>query len=285
MYTKSIWHEFKMPHTYPALSGDIKADVAVIGGGITGITTALLLAQNGFKTVVLESLKVGGGTTCHSTGNLYFTVDKNLAQLYSKHDAEVIRKIVSSRSAALNQIESWVQQYNIDCDFKRVPWVLYAGLEENNSKIEDEYRYAQQSDVPVDWAVAANIPATATKAVEVKNQAQINPMNYVSGLANAVKSDHLMIYEDTMVMNVEDKKDHVVVETTKGKVHARCAVHATHTPKGVKIYHTLLGPTGNMELPARLATNHFLKAFSGDTMKKKKNILPAYMNEMASGMY
>src|SRR5690554_1284591 len=137
MYTKSIWHEFKMPHTYPALSGDIKADVAVIGGGITGITTALLLAQNGFKTVVLESLKVGGGTTCHSTGNLYFTVDKNLAQLYSKHDAEVIRKIVSSRSAALNQIESWVQQYNIDCDFKRVPWVLYAGLEENNSKIED----------------------------------------------------------------------------------------------------------------------------------------------------
>ncbi len=242
MYTKSIWHEFTTPHAYPALSSDIEADVAIIGGGITGITTALLLSQKGFRTIVIESFNVGGGTTSHSTGNLYITVDKNLAQFHGKYDAEVISKVVQSRSEAINQIESWTRQYNLQCDFKRVPWILYSGTEEHNSKIENEYKYAQDAKIPVAWSETANIPATFTKAVEVKNQAQLNPMRYVGELANVSRSDNLMIYEHTTVLKVEEKKDHIRLETTGGVITARYAVHATHTPKGVKVYHTLLGP-------------------------------------------
>ncbi|SRR5690554_3435818 len=242
MYTKSIWHEFIHPYSYPSLQGDLNADVAVIGGGITGITTAILLSQKGYKTVVLESRKVGGGTTSHSTGNLYFTVDKNLAQFYKKYDADDIRKVVQSRSAALNLIERWVGQFNIDCDFRKVPWIMFSGNRENDSKIEDEYRYAQEAAVPVTWAEGAGIPVISTKAIEVKGQAQINPMKYVGELANATKTDYLQIYENTSVMNVEEKEGHVLLETKGGTVTARHAVHATHTPKGVKVYHTLLGP-------------------------------------------
>lgn len=242
MYTQPLWHEFATPHNYPHLPGDTEADVAIIGGGITGITTALLLAQKGFKTIVLESLRVAGGTTGHSTGNLYCTVDKNLAQLHSKYDASVIKRVVQSRSAAINLIESLVGQHNIDCDFKRVPWILYSGTDDNTSKTEDEYTYAQDAGIQVSWAEALHLPAGSMKGVEVKNQAQINPLRYVSELANAVRSDYLTIYEDTAVMQVDDNKDHVVLHTTRGVVRARCAVHATHTPKGVKVYHTLLGP-------------------------------------------
>src|SRR5690554_2687671 len=221
MYTKSIWHEFVTPQDYPTLSKHTETDVAIIGGGITGITTAFLLAQKGFRVVVLESMKVGGGTTSHSTGNLYFTVDKNLSQLYSKYDAEVIRQVVTSRSAALNQIEILVQQFNIHCDFRRVPWVLYAGLSSNNKLIEDEYEYAQEAGIPVSWSEAIDIPAPFTKAVEVKNQAQINPMMYVGELAKAIRSDKLEIFENTMVMAVEDNDTHVKLETTGGTVTAR----------------------------------------------------------------
>jgi len=242
MYTKSFWNQFASSGAYPALDHNIQADVAVIGGGITGISTALLLSKKGLKVVLLESKKIGGGTTSHSTGNLYFTVDKNLSQFKGKYDEGVIRKVVLSRSAALDQIEKWTQEYQIDCDFKRVPWVFYSGISENNSKIEDEYNIAHDAGVVVNWAESAAMPATFTKGVVVAGQAQINPVLYVEGLAKAAQSANLQIFENTTVLKVNEEKDHVILETTGGTVTAGYAVHATHTPKGVKVYHTLLGP-------------------------------------------
>jgi glycine/D-amino acid oxidase-like deaminating enzyme len=67
-------------------------------------------------------------------------------------------------------------------------------------------------------------------------------MRYVQELAKAVHSENLLIYENTIVLNVDEKKDHVLLETTGGTVKANYVVHATHTPKGVKVFHTLLGP-------------------------------------------
>jgi glycine/D-amino acid oxidase-like deaminating enzyme/Rieske Fe-S protein len=242
MYTKSIWHEFIPSHTYPSLSSNIDADVAVIGAGITGITTALLLSQKGLKTVVLEAQRIGSGTTSHSTGNLYFTVDKNLSQFKGKYDEGVIRKVVFSRSSALDQIEKWTREYQLDCDFKRVPWIFYSGISENNSKIEDEYNIANNAGVIVSWADSASIPVTFTKGLVVTGQAQFNPVKYVEGLVKAAQSANLHIFENTTVLKVEEEKNHVILETTGGTVTARYAVHATHTPKGIKLYHTLLGP-------------------------------------------
>lgn len=67
----SIWKEKSSSATFSILKDSITADVAVIGGGITGITTAQLLKDHGFKVVVIEARKVGKGTTGNSTGNLY----------------------------------------------------------------------------------------------------------------------------------------------------------------------------------------------------------------------
>jgi glycine/D-amino acid oxidase-like deaminating enzyme/nitrite reductase/ring-hydroxylating ferredoxin subunit len=242
MYTKSFWNQFASAGAFPALNHNAEADVAVIGGGITGISTALLLSKKGLKVIVLESMRVGGGTTSHSTGNLYFTVDKNLSQFKGKYDEEVVRNIISSRSAAMDQIEKWIQEYRLDCNFHRVPWIFYSGISENNSMIEDEYNIVRDAGVPVNWAESVAMPATFTKGVVVTGQAQFNPVLYVEGLAKAAQSGNLQIFENTTVLKVKEEKEHVKLETTGGTVTARYAVHATHTPKGVKVYHTLLGP-------------------------------------------
>ena len=257
MYTKSFWNQFASAGAYPALNQNTEADVAIVGGGITGISTAVLLSKRGLKVVVLESKRVGGGTTSHSTGNLYFTVDKNLSQFKGKYYEGVIRQIIASRSAALDQIEKWIQEYKLDCDFKRVPWIFYSGISENNSKIEDEFNIAREAGVPVDWADSSAMPATFTKGVVVPGQAQFNPVLYVEGLAKAAQSGNLQIYEITTVLKINEEKDHVVLETTGGTVTARFAVHATHTPKGVKVYHTLLGPYREYGIACRADARHF----------------------------
>lgn len=233
MFTKSLWNQFASIKDYPTLTENISADVAIIGAGITGISLACNLAQRGYKVVVLESLKVGGGTSSHSTGNLYFTVDKNLNHLHEKYSFKEIQKVIEARSACLNQIEEWVNQLDLDCDFKRQPWYLYSTSSDYDSKIDTEFEAAQKVNIPIERVEKTPLPLQTSKAVKVENQAQINPMKYVQELALSVSGKNCRVFEGTRVVNVEEKNDQVTLTTTGGKVRAKYAVHATHIPKGI----------------------------------------------------
>lgn len=75
MDTNSLWkHITTEAKPYAELSDTIEVDVAIVGGGITGITSALQLIASGKKVALLESYRIGGGTTGFSTGNLYIPI-------------------------------------------------------------------------------------------------------------------------------------------------------------------------------------------------------------------
>ena len=240
MFTSSIWNRTAEIGEYPTLSGDTSCDVAVIGGGVTGVSTALLLEEKGLDVVLLESLKVGGGTSSHSTGNLYATVDKNLGHLREKYDADAVRTVVTARGAALDRMEEWINRFEIDCDFERRPWYLYAASGENNGKIEEEYEHALEVGLPMERAGSDEFPLSITAGVKLPHQAQFNPMRYVQGLARNITSDACRIYECTRVTDVEESEEKVVLKTTGGTVTARFVVHATHIPKGIRLVQTKL---------------------------------------------
>ena len=89
------------PHSGASKGSDTAISrVAVIGGGITGITTAYLLASEGKTVAVLESCNIGEGTTGQSTGNLYSLVDERLYHIRKHFDEETMRKVCASRQAA-----------------------------------------------------------------------------------------------------------------------------------------------------------------------------------------
>jgi len=117
MEKRSIWNRYSKVDDYPALKKNTRTEAAIIGGGITGISTGLLLAQNGVDTIIFESRKLGGGATAHSTGNLYFTIDKILSSLQSKYDIEVVKKVAASRLEAMEQIKAWISRFNLQCEF------------------------------------------------------------------------------------------------------------------------------------------------------------------------
>lgn len=242
MYTKSIWNHFADIHQFPELGQSITVDVAIIGGGITGISAANLLAQAGKKVAVLESRKVGGGTSSHSTGNLYYSIDKILSSLKSKYDSKTIKKVADSRSQALRQIAMWVNEYELDCDFRTVPWHLYSNTDESKSKIEDEYKTGREAGLPMERAEESEIPVPVVNAIKLEGQGQINPMRYVQEMAGKLQDEQCRIYEQTHVSAVKEEKDFYKVKTSGGTVTAKSVVHATHTPKGVKAVQTLLGP-------------------------------------------
>lgn len=166
-----IWQVGMQPASYAPLDEDIEVEVAIIGGGITGISTAAQLVRAGRSVALLEARTVGSGTTGSSTGNLYATVDHRLHRLAAKWGAPRAAQVVESRSAAINLIERNVAEYRLDCDFSRQPWVLYSidGLAEESADIEAEYRAALAAGLDARLALDLPLPYMIRKALGAVN--------------------------------------------------------------------------------------------------------------------
>lgn len=252
MFTRSLWNAFGQTTDFPPLHEEITADTVIIGGGITGISVARLLADNGRKVVVLEALKVGGGTTSHSTGNLYVMVDHTLSSLRSKYDPETVKQVAAARAHALHLIEQNIERYDLDCDFTKCDWYLYSESGRNDSRINEELQLAREMGLGAEEAGAGELPFSFSRAMKLPGQAQFNPMRYVQGMANALRSDYCRIYEFTKVETIEEKGDIHIVKTAGGSVRANNVLHATHTPKGIMLVQTLLGPYREYGIACRL---------------------------------
>lgn len=242
MKIKSIWNHYAGTTNFSRVESDLTVDVAILGGGITGISCAQVLSEAGLRVAVLEARKVGGGTTAHSTGNLYVTTDKNLLKLRKKHDMETISALTSGRNEAINWMEKNVKHLSIDCDFKRLPWFLYSTREETVSKITDEYEIGREMGLPFSYS-AIQTPYAIKKMLTLPEQAQVNPLLYVQGLAEKIASPACKIFENSEVHTIEEKDGDQQLKLSHGpKVRAKYLIHATHIPKGVMSVQTLMGP-------------------------------------------
>lgn len=235
--TQSIWNSFTNIEEYPSLSENITTNVAIIGGGITGISVSKLLGNRGISNVVLESKKVGENTTSQSTGNLYSIIDSNLSSLAAKYNLETVRKVTNSRSQALEQMAHWINTHHIDCDFKRVPMFLYSGNYQNAKRITTVEKIAKNIGLKI-----SKLPYHLIGGFKLLGQAQFNPLRYVQGLAKNLHPNISTIYEQTHVQSVRKKSDKYILQTNRGMVTARKVIHTTHMPKGVKFVQTLLEP-------------------------------------------
>ncbi|MEX0721811.1 MAG: FAD-dependent oxidoreductase [Balneolaceae bacterium] len=256
MFNKSLWNTFADTTDFPALKKDISVDVAVIGGGITGLTIAHHLSEKGLTVAVLEAAKVGAGTTSHSTGNLYNTIDKNLGMLRAKYDANTLADVVKARNSAVDAIEQIIYQFEIECDFKRQPWYMYSAAEENNDRLERELETGKEIGLLMSKARDSEIPFATKRAIKIDGQAQLNPMLYVQGFAKNIDSKKCRIYENTKVTDVEEHGGYLLVHTDNFKIKAEHVVHATHTPKGIKFVQTLLGPYREYGIACTLEENN-----------------------------
>jgi glycine/D-amino acid oxidase-like deaminating enzyme/nitrite reductase/ring-hydroxylating ferredoxin subunit len=242
MFTKSIWNGFRGETEFAPLDGDITVDVAIIGGGITGITAANLLAREGQRVAVLEALKIGGGTTAHSTGNLYVGIDHTMSEVCSKYSVETLREVLAGRNHALQLIQNYVGEYALDCDFNFCNFYLYSGDGASDEHIDREFEAARGAGLEVQQADPAELPFSVTRAIRLQNQAQFNPLLYVQGLARASESGNCRIYENTPVESITEQCDGLCcVYTATGTVRAKHVIHATHTPKGIMLVQTMLG--------------------------------------------
>jgi glycine/D-amino acid oxidase-like deaminating enzyme/nitrite reductase/ring-hydroxylating ferredoxin subunit len=242
MIKMSIWRGTAESSDFECLQGKISCEVAIIGGGITGITAGYLLRKQGISSVILESLRVGGGTTGFSTGNLYSTVDEFLHSIKSRYDLDKVKQVWQSRQQAMNLIKGLVSEFKIDCELIEAPFFLFASQEKKVEKVEKEYEVAGEAGLNASLQDHIDLPLPVTKALRLEGQAQFNPMKYIRQLGKHVHGKECTIYEVTKVLSYELEHGTYQIKTEKGVVHAKHIIMATHTPKGVLGIQTLLFP-------------------------------------------
>lgn len=240
MDTLSVWRGTAAPTGFARLDGDITCDVLIIGGGITGVTLADLLAEqktaNKPRVVLLEAGEIGGGTTGNSTGNLYETVSSGLREIHAKWGTDVARQVANERRAAVNFIEERCSLLP-DVGFRRCNLVQWADAAHDEAiRREFEALTAAGCAVERGGTVPAPLPPAHGEVLVLRNQAQFQPQAYVAALARRAAEAGASIHEHSPVLEIDMKAKRVV--TASGSVAANEIVMATHSPKGVHLVHT-----------------------------------------------
>lgn len=225
----SLWLATGTAASYSELNRQIKVNVAVIGGGITGLTTALLLKRAGFSVAVIEGNAVGRGVTGYTTGKvtaLHTLIYNALTQAYSQ---EVAHLYAAANSAAIEQVATLVRDLNIDCNFERKHAITYTLDADRVQEIENEVEAANRAGLPVSFVRELDLPFPIAGAIRCENQAQFHAYRYCIGLARAIDGAGCFVFEHSRVTDVEQGKVSTV-KTANGSVEAEHVVLATQLP-------------------------------------------------------
>ena len=228
-YINSVWSEATPAPPHPALAGDLMVDVAVIGGGITGITAALLMGREGQRVAVLEARRVGKGETGKSTAHLTEALDVRYHTLISRFGVEGARLAAAGQREAIERIAGLCEELTIGCDFHRLPGFLTAERRAEIPELEHEARAIRQLGLHASLVAEVPLPFATVGALRWENQAALHPRLYLQALADAFVAAGGRIAEETQVVEI-DEGDPCRVITDRGVVHAREVIVAAHVP-------------------------------------------------------
>jgi glycine/D-amino acid oxidase-like deaminating enzyme/nitrite reductase/ring-hydroxylating ferredoxin subunit len=226
----SLWMATSARRPRPALVGDAgHVDVAVVGAGITGLTTALLCKREGLRVAVLEMGEVCQGVTGYTTAKVSALHEVVYATLLDDLGEERARAYADANAAAVEGIAQLVSELAIECAFERRPALTWTEDPDQVDTLRREADAAAQLGLPARFTDATDLPFPVAGAVVLPDQAQFHPRDYVLGLADAVHGDGCVVAERCRVLDVDAGSPHRV-DYEGGELLADHVVLATHMP-------------------------------------------------------
>ena len=210
-----------------ASSGVTEVDVCIVGAGITGMTAAVLIERAGKSVAVLDGHRVGDGVTGFTTAKISVLQHTLLHKVRSKFGEDGLRAYVEANTAGLELVARLVDEFGIDCDFRRRPDATYTEQESEVSTIEDVYEAATAGGLDARLQDDAGLPWEIRKAVVVDDMAEFHPRRYLHALAGQLQGP---IFEHTWATGVHDGDPCVVRTDTGAEIRAQEVIVATHYP-------------------------------------------------------
>ncbi len=226
----SCWTATSPLPSFPSLDRSLDVDVAVIGGGVTGVTAAHLLKQAGVRVALIERDRCGGGQTSRSTAHLTAVTDAPLTRLVDHVGAENARALWDAGFAAISRIRAEIRDARINCDFAWVRGSLHAPLDvptpQARAALQQEAAIANALGISA--AYVDVVPGLSSPGVRFDGQARLHPLRYLSVLLDGIDGGNSHVFEQTEVHDID--LDSLTVFAGAHRISARYIVVATHVP-------------------------------------------------------
>lgn len=252
---ESLWTGTSPGTCFPSLDRDLLVDAAIVGGGIVGLTTAMMLQDAGLNTVVIESRGIVSGVTAKTTAKitaLHGAVYRTLLSTFGQEEARIYAQ---ANTQALEKMAALIESEGISCNFRRDFACTYTTSDKAAREIEEEMKAAEKAGLPVIFTRETNLPFPVSAAVCLKDQAKFHPREYLLALAMKLTGAGGLIFEHTRAHAVRRSGAVVEVATDKGSVRAANVIIATNYPfYDPAFFFTRLYPLRSYLLAARLNT-------------------------------
>jgi glycine/D-amino acid oxidase-like deaminating enzyme/nitrite reductase/ring-hydroxylating ferredoxin subunit len=230
MTSNSLWMDIDVMPAADSLPGDMECEVAVIGSGIAGISTAYELSKRGKSVMVIDRGRIAGGMTSRTSAHLAPLCDDLVSEMTKIKGQEVTKLFCNSQAAAVDRIEEIQSSENIDCDFRRLDGYLFQGRDMPPEIIDQEMDAVRDVGAPVDRLVGVPFNGCENRHVlRYPRQATFHPLKYLAGLAKACHASGVEFFRDSPVDEVSEDNGVVSVRTVHGTIRAQHAVVATNS--------------------------------------------------------
>lgn len=228
-FPEPYWQEITFPAS-EKLNENISVDVAIVGGGITGITAGFLLQRAGLKVAILEADRILGGTTGHTTAKITAQHGLIYDELIQHFGAEKARLYYQSADDSLKWMTRLMEEKGIDCDFSKEDAYLYAVTDDYAKKLEKEAEAYQRLQIPGNHVPSIPFDFPIQNALVMKEQAQFHPLKYLKKLAEDVIDNGGLIFENTTAVDIEEGDTPTVMTRDGHRVFSQYVIIASHFP-------------------------------------------------------
>ena len=286
-FTSSSWLREKYHTKFEKLAANVSTDVAIIGGGIAGMTTSYLLAKQGKKISLIDDGYIASGESGRTTAHVTVVLDERYYDLEKKYGKVGTKLVAESHAAAINLIESIITNEDIHCDFEKLDGLLFLDASDSSESLDKELLALHNAGIS-DAKIIIGSPLEHRgigSCICISNQAQFNPLKYISGLAEIITSKYNGdIFTETHVQEINHQYDKCNIKTSNEfKIAAQAAVVASNAPivdKVSKIYDkqqayrsyvigikikknsipkSLFWDTGNQRLKEKIKPYHYVR--------------------------
>ncbi|MGD7054092.1 FAD-dependent oxidoreductase [Sutcliffiella horikoshii] len=227
---EAYWRDSAPLPSFPTLKENKKTDVCVVGGGITGITTAYQLANEGLKVILIDADQILNGTTGHTTAKVTSQHGLIYDEFLQHLGQEKAKLYYQANQEGLHFIKDLVDLKRIQCDFSEQNAYIYSQTEQDDQKVIKEFEAYQKLGIDGDLIYDIPLPLETKSVIVMKNQAQFHPLQYLKVLVDGIVEKGGEIYEHTVATDVEESRGLSVVTKNGAKIECEYIVAGSHFP-------------------------------------------------------